>query len=237
MNANLINTESGLPFVSTKLTTEHVIRTDSPLKHPIDVLKYMSCRLADSAREEGFAVFCGVALDPICIARVGLGSITNCYLSARDVAQVGLLCNASYVYVIHNHPGCCSVKDLKHCACSGDDVKMTIGMAEALSLIDITLVDSIVCSSFSPKRGTRFPTYYSMRFQSLFTTMTSDCNLTTNLELLAKKTGTLETYKALVDDFENVTKVEWKEFDERDYWRKLTYAEGTDEEHDLEITV
>lgn len=237
MNANYIDTENGLPFVSARLSIDHVVSTDKPLKKPEDVLNYMSHKLADSVREEGFALFCDAAIEPICIARIGLGNVTNCRLSARDVAQIGLLCNARYVYVIHNHPNCHNEKTLRGVACSGDDVKITLAIGQALELLDMTLADSIVCSSFSPKKGTHFPTYYSMRFQTLFTTLTTKCDIRENLEILARKTGDMKTYEAFIDDYSNVTSIDWKEFDEKKYWKSLIYPQGTDEEHDLEITL
>ena len=223
MDSKIINSKTGLPIVFTTLTAEVTIGTDrTQLKNGRDVLNYLALKLTDTAREESYAVFLDAGGFPICIARVGIGDTKSTRMSPRDVVQIGLLCNAANVFMVHNHPSLHNVKNLKGCTASADDIKVSCAIAAALSLVDITLFDSLVVSSFCPAPGHKYPTYYSMRYKSLFS-------------IVKGKAGDLEPYKAIVNDFDEVKEIDWKSFDDREYWKNRVDLEDTDKEHDVEI--
>lgn len=80
--------------------------------------------------------------------------------------QTALLCNATYVTILHNHPGLSSGK--KKCLPSKDDIAMTDAIVDACNMVGVTVYDSIVVSSY---RERQFfdpePVYYSLKEHNL----------------------------------------------------------------------
>ena len=76
------NKFDGLPFVSVLLDVDMMLMSEKPIL---------------TARE---------AIAPLCVATVGRGGTTDViFFSPRDIVQTALLCNATYVTLLHNHPG------------------------------------------------------------------------------------------------------------------------------------
>ena len=118
----------------------------------------------DNASEQSIGLFLDGDLYPLCIASLGQGDQRNTIMSARDVLQIGLLCNATNVIIIHNHPS----KDINTFRFhpSEKDILMADSIQKACSLCSMDMVDFIITSGYVNKYGLT-PAFYSMRTNKL----------------------------------------------------------------------
>ena len=156
------NKFKGLPVVSVHLDVDMMLMSEKPIKTAREAIEFVAGKIYDGAEETAVAIFYDDALLPLCVATVGGGGTTrNVMFSPRDVVQTALLCNASYVTLIHNHPGLSSEKS--KCFPSKEDISMTDAMVDACNTVGVKVYDSIVVSSFRENRGSKLePIYYSI---------------------------------------------------------------------------
>ena len=95
----------------------------------------------DLAEERAIAIFMDQSRAPICVASVGQGTKCNVSFSARDIVQTALLCNATYVTMIHNHPDFYLTE--KHFGPSKEDVLVTDTIVKACSIVDVLVSEDI----------------------------------------------------------------------------------------------
>lgn len=101
MNRNL----KALPVVNVHLDMDYALISATPIRTAKGAIEFVASKLFDSAHEKATAIFLDATLVPICMASVVQGDQSGVTFSARDIVQTVLLCNASYVTLIHNHPG------------------------------------------------------------------------------------------------------------------------------------
>lgn len=151
-----------LPVVSVHLNTDSCLISEEPLLTVKDAMNFVADKISDSAKENAIAIFGDETLAPICVAMVGSGTTTNVVFSARDIVQTALLCNATYVIILHNHPGANIGK--KHCGPSREDIMVTDSIIKACSLVGVKVYDSIIASTYrNKKNGEPIPIVYSLR--------------------------------------------------------------------------
>lgn len=156
------NDLKSLPIVSVHLDVDYCLMSDIEIKTARDAIEFVADKIYDSAKENAIAIFYDCALNPLCVATVGSGTQTNVTFSARDIVQTALLCNASFVTIMHNHPGLNAGK--KKCEPSKDDVLVTDTIIKACSLVGVQVYDSIITTAFKKSVfGIPEPVYYSMR--------------------------------------------------------------------------
>ena len=133
-------------------------------------------KLYDNAKEIGIAIFMDCGLRPICVAIVGQGNEKESVISTRDIVQTALLCNASYVTLVHNHPHEDVAKKTslstaqKRVEPSLDDIRLTESIAKACSLHGIEFYDSIIVGGFRDNMFVgKIPIYFSMREKGFYT--------------------------------------------------------------------
>ena len=94
----------------------------------------------DGRRNEAVFMLC---LDAKCqllgCKLVGEGSINSAGVPVRKIVEAALSTNASSVVLAHNHPSGIAIP-------SGDDVRTTQMIAEALRTVDVHLIDHLVFS-------------------------------------------------------------------------------------------
>ena len=151
-----------LPIVNIYLDESYTILSPIPIRTTKDAIALLSTKMYDLSEEQAFVIFSDPALMPICIANVGLGDQKGAAFSARDIVQTALLCNASFVTMIHNHPGYNS--DRRHPGPSLEDIMVTDTIIKACSVVDVLVYDSVVVSGYkSVSAGPMVPIYYSIR--------------------------------------------------------------------------
>lgn len=151
-----------LPVVSVHLDIDYALISSTPITTPKKAIEFVSSKLFDAAHEKAAAIFLDATLAPICMASVGQGTQSDVTFSARDIVQTALLCNASYVTLIHNHPGINLTK--KHCGPSREDILVTDTIVKACSTVGVLVYDSIIASGEKKSFfGDMEPIYYSIR--------------------------------------------------------------------------
>lgn len=176
----------GLPVVSVHLDVDMVLMSEKSVRTASEAIELVAGRIYDRAEEVAVAIFLDEAIYPICVATVGAeGTTEGVFFSPRDIIQTALLCNATYVTLLHNHPGLSSGK--RKCSPSKEDIAMTDAIVDACNFVGVKVYDSIVVSSYregqydAPK-----PVYYSVRQH--------------NLRKLVKKNGLAYEKKKVEDE-------------------------------------
>lgn len=103
--------------------------------------------ILDNAEEGSYMLAINTAGRAIGFFRIGAGSPDLCPMSIRSVFTRALLCGASSVILIHNHPS-------GNLEPSVDDIETTRRMIEAGNILEISVADHIIVS---------YEGYYSMR--------------------------------------------------------------------------
>jgi len=94
----------------------------------------------DGRRNEAVFMLCLDAKSQLLGCKmVGEGSVNSAGVPVRKVVETALSTNASFVVLAHNHPSGVAVP-------SGDDVRTTRMIAQALQSVDVHLVDHLVFS-------------------------------------------------------------------------------------------
>jgi len=91
----------------------------------------------DPEREMCVAVVLNTRLSPIGHALVGIGTVNECVVHARDVFRAAVATGAYAVVLLHNHP---SGEPMP----SESDRRMTQRIAEAGRVMEINLLDHVV---------------------------------------------------------------------------------------------
>jgi len=108
------------------------------IKHPSDVIKLARMFYLD---DEPVEKFCMVALNtknkPIGHFVVTTGIVNSSLVHPREVFQRAILCNASSILLVHNHPS-------GNTKPSDDDVKITERLNNAGQILGIKVLDHII---------------------------------------------------------------------------------------------
>ena len=122
-------------------------------------LRITDCRAAEKSlhdnltgldHEEVWCVFLTSDKTVISIEMVSMGTLTSTSIDNRTVIKRALMNNAHGIIILHNHP---SGNPLP----SAQDISFTAGLKIACNIMDIQLLDHIICSergffSFSEER-------------------------------------------------------------------------------------
>ena len=151
-----------IPVVSVHLKADSCLLSEKPIVTAKDAIELVADKIYDSAKENAIAIFLEDSALPICMAIVGSGDTANVTFSARDIVQTALLCNASYVTIVHNHPGVISGR--KKCEPSKEDILVTNTIMKTCALVGVLLLDSIIVSTYKEKKNSKpKQVYYSIR--------------------------------------------------------------------------
>lgn len=163
LKERLVNKFRGLPIVSVHLDVDMVLMSEKPIIKATEAIDFVAGKIYDRAEETAVAIFYDDTLAPLCVAIVGgVGTTSEVYFSPRDIVQTALLCNASYVTLIHNHPGLNSGKG--KCVPSRDDIAMTDAIIDSCNSVGVRVYDSIVVSAYRAGQYDKpVPVYYSIR--------------------------------------------------------------------------
>lgn len=116
------------------------VKHDVSLSSPELVRSYLSMRIGREERE----IFCVMFLDSqnrlIATEDLFQGTIDGASVYPREVVKAALKHNAAAIVVAHNHPS-------GHPEPSQADKRITARLQEALSLVDVRLMDHFVVSS------------------------------------------------------------------------------------------
>lgn len=154
-------------MVSVHLDVDMVLMSEKPIRMMGEAIAFVAGKIYDRAEETAVAIFYDNTLAPLCVATVGSGGTTDeVFFSPRDIVQTALLCNASFVTLLHNHPGLSSGR-LK-CQLSKDDIALTDAIVDACNTVGVKVYDSIVVSAYRERHyAPPEPVYYSIKEHNL----------------------------------------------------------------------
>jgi DNA repair protein RadC len=89
-----------------------------------------------------FALFLDSANQPICVTKLGEGTLSACLVNTAKLYQTAILSNCKSVVIAHNHPS----GNLK---ASEADRQLSDKVKEGLKLLDMDLLDSLIITKDS----------------------------------------------------------------------------------------
>ena len=148
-----------LPIARIKADWEMALYSETEVKTPQDALRLVANRLVESPIEVSCAIFMNSGMLPICVATIGSGDKGSVFFDPRQIAQMGLLCDASMFILVHNHPDFVGFKNLN---ASPQDIEMTERTAKLCAPLGLYCYDSIVVN-MNRQNQALHPAYYSIR--------------------------------------------------------------------------
>lgn len=116
---------------------EAELRQGICLDQPDQVMRYLTQQLRSESREVFAVLFLDSQLKLLAFEKLFWGTTTRCTVHVREILRRALVHQASQLIVAHNHPDAPAIA-------SAADVALTSQLAQALTLIDVQLVDHIV---------------------------------------------------------------------------------------------
>ena len=128
-----------------EILERRLFREDTnPLRSPEAVGQYLQLKLAQLEHEEFHVLWLDTRHVPLTMERLFIGSIAGASVYPREVVKAGLRQNAAAAILVHNHPS-------GNPEPSDADVILTRRIKEALTLVEIRLLDHIiVCGAGKP---------------------------------------------------------------------------------------
>lgn len=108
------------------------------IHEPEDVYKIIAVEYAAAVVETAMMLALDTKNKVIGIFEISRGSLNASIIHPRDVFQRALLVNAASVILVHNHPSGDPTP-------SPEDVKLTKKLVEAGRVMDITVLDHVIC--------------------------------------------------------------------------------------------
>lgn len=109
------------------------------LNSPEAIVKMMNdvFHLNQMAEEYAYMIAVNTKVYPIGIFEISHGTVNMSLISTRDILVKALLCGATSIILIHNHPSLDSSP-------SGEDKRVTKRIHEACEIVGISLLDHII---------------------------------------------------------------------------------------------
>ncbi|WP_331654595.1 JAB domain-containing protein [Anaerosporobacter sp.] len=142
-----------LEVVSIRLVKDAPICSGHPITKPEDAVELVGKYLCEMDRE----VLCVINLKtdgtPINCNIVSIGAIDETVAHPREIFKSSILCNASRIMLVHNHPS-------SNLEPSKADVRLTDRMIKVGDLMGIPLIDHIIVGGNNSK-------YFSLRAREM----------------------------------------------------------------------
>jgi DNA repair protein RadC len=120
-----------------QIVSKNMRKPGAVLSSPQTVKDHLVLHLANLERETFGVIWLDVKNTLIAAQDMFCGTLTQASVYPREVVKAGLSHNATSMICYHNHPSGCSNP-------SEADVRLTKALKEALSLIDIRVLDHII---------------------------------------------------------------------------------------------
>lgn len=112
------------------------------IKSTVDIVKYINnIEELDKATEEQIILIClNVKNQIVAYTELAKGGIDYCYLDMKTIFKTVLLCNASKMILVHNHPS-------GNATASDKDIQLTNNVKQASKIMNVELLDHIVVAN------------------------------------------------------------------------------------------
>lgn len=123
------------------LKEETVEYTKDKITTTTDVVNFMNTNesIGVLAEESAFIICMNVKNEVLAYSEVAKGATSECNIDPKTIFKIALLCNASRLILVHNHPSGDPTP-------SGVDIKVTSRLQEACKLMSLELLDHVVIS-------------------------------------------------------------------------------------------
>jgi len=125
---------------ATSFLEEKTYRYGEDIQSPNASKRYMRLKLGDQEREIFMVLFLSSQHHVIASEEMFYGTIDGAAVYPREVVKAALKHNAAAVILGHNHPS-------GLCEPSAADKRITERLKAALGLIDVRVLDHIICST------------------------------------------------------------------------------------------
>lgn len=107
--------------------------------NPTEIVEFLKPYFQDNMQysEVMFGLFLDQANQPICVTKLGEGTLSACLVNTAKLYQTAILSNCKSVVIAHNHPS----GNLK---ASQADIDLTSKISTSLDLLDLKLLDSLI---------------------------------------------------------------------------------------------
>jgi DNA repair protein RadC len=129
-------TQKEIIELATHIMSERFQRLDV-LRNPSDTRNYLVMQLSQLEQEVFGCIYLDTRHRVICFEKLFYGTIDGASVHPREVVKNAIRHNAAAVILAHNHPSGVAEP-------SAADQKLTQRLRDALSLVDVRLVDHIV---------------------------------------------------------------------------------------------
>ncbi|WP_095101725.1 JAB domain-containing protein [Pseudomonas sp. Irchel 3A5] len=143
LEASITTAEDELIQEVLLILDRRLFSTEAALESPCAVASYLKLKLAAEKHEAFGVVFLNAKHQPLAFEILFRGSIDCAAIYPRQVVKRALAHNAAAVIISHNHPSGCTKP-------SSADITLTTRMKDALSLVDVRLVDHFIVGSGKP---------------------------------------------------------------------------------------
>lgn len=123
--------------VSIRMVKERTYYSNEPILDPESAVKILADELNDYDREVVAVINMDSGNKPININIVSIGSLDRSIVAPREMLKTSILCNASKILMIHNHPS----GSLEP---SFQDLSITERMKRVYDMMGIELLDHII---------------------------------------------------------------------------------------------
>ena len=139
----------GVPVVNIRLTNAGRIGGEVIVSNPDEVINVLAYELMDQVREVIYVINIDTGGHVLCVYQAGLGTTNYALVTGKEIFQAALLCNASSIILIHNHPG-------QDPTPSQSDIKLTMIMKNMGDFLGVELADHIIVAGGNPDRVVSF---------------------------------------------------------------------------------
>lgn len=135
--------ENELIQQALEILDRRLFTREPSLESPKTVASYLKLKLAAEEHEAFAVVFLDSKHRPIAFEILFRGSIDYATIYPRQIVKRAMAHNAAAIIISHNHPSGCTEP-------SSADITITKRIREALTLIDVRLLDHFIVGSGTP---------------------------------------------------------------------------------------
>lgn len=132
------STNPEFPEVALELIkVPSLYKSDTAVNTPEKAVDFIATHLKKSAVENITVIMFNTAMTPLCYSVVSKGTTSETSYTPASIIRIALLCNATGVIFIHNHPS-------GNPEPSRDDDQIAMQISDALGMFRLNLIDFIV---------------------------------------------------------------------------------------------
>ena len=123
-----------------RTAAESLVSSSSPVDQPTKVKQFFQAKLAGLGHECAAFLYLDSRFKPIRYIEQGAGTLSQASVYPREIVKTALRLNAAALIMAHNHPSGSTEPSMA-------DLSLTKHLKQALTLIDVKLLDHIIVTA------------------------------------------------------------------------------------------